>query len=193
MHIADGIVTIEAAVAAYAVSLGAVAIAGKKAESEDIPRMGLAAAALFSVSLIHFPVAGTSVHLGLFGLAGIILGFKAFPAVFTALLFQALIFQHGGLLSLGLNAFNMGAGAAAAVLVWKWSGLPEPLRAGAAGFLGVVIPAALMAIEFRLSGYGKGIIFILGIYAVVGIVEAALTIAAVGFFRKIKSPILEKT
>lgn len=110
MHIADGILSTEIAIAADAVSVGALYIFGKRAQTQEIPKMGVMAAALFVASLIHFPLAGTSVHLGLFGLAGILLGFRVIPAVFTALLFQSLLFQHGGLLSLGVNVINMSAG-----------------------------------------------------------------------------------
>ena len=88
MHIADGILSVEIAIAADAVSIGCVYLLGKRAEADEVPKMGLTAAALFVASLIHFPIAGTSIHLGLFGLAGIILGLRAFPVIFAALLFQ---------------------------------------------------------------------------------------------------------
>ena len=69
MHIADGIISTEIAIAADVISIGALYAFGKKTDADDIPKMGMMAAALFVASLIHFPVAGTSVHLGLFGLA----------------------------------------------------------------------------------------------------------------------------
>ena len=180
MHIADGILTVEITVAADVISLGAIYLFGRKANATEVPKMGLMAAALFVVSLIHFPVAGTSIHLGLFGLAGLLLGLQSFPVIFTALLFQSLIFQHGGLLSVGLNAFNMGAGAITAV------------RAFSAGFIGILIPAFLMVVEFQLSGYGRGILYILYVYLIVGIFEGVFTLIIINFFRKIKSPILER-
>ena len=192
MHIADGIIAAEIAVAADVISVVALFLLGKKISTDDVPKMGLLAAALFVVSLLHFPIAGTSMHLGLLGLAGILLGLNAFPVIFIALLFQSLIFQHGGMLSIGLNAINMGVGAFAAYLVWKIPRLPESVRAFFAGFIGIFGAAFLMAVEFELSGYGKGIFYLLYGYALVAVIEGVLTASAVGFFRRVDPAILEK-
>jgi len=192
MHIADGIIAAEIAVAADVALVGALFIWGKKIQTDDVPKMGLLAAAMFVVSLLHFPIAGTSMHLGFYGLAGILLGLGAFPVIFIALLFQALIFQHGGMLSIGLNTINMGVGAFAAYLIWKMSGLPESVRAFLAGFIGIFAVAFLMAVEFELSGYGKGIFYLLYGYALVAVIEGVLTASAVGFFRRVNPAILEK-
>jgi cobalt/nickel transport system permease protein len=190
MHIADGIISTEIVLAADVISIGALYAFGKKTDADDIPKMGMMAAALFVASLIHFPVAGTSVHLGLFGLAGILLGLRSFPVVFVALLFQSLIFQHGGILSTGLNALNMGAGAIAAYLLWRVSGIPEYVRAFTAGFFGIMVPALFMAVEFNMSGYGRGIFYLLYVYVIVAAIEGLLTLTIVKFFRRVESPIL---
>lgn len=190
MHIADGIIAAEIAVAADAAAVGALYFFGKRTASEEIPKMGIMAAALFVASLIHFPLAGTSVHLGLFGLAGILLGWRSVPVVFIALLFQSLLFQHGGLLSLGINVFNMSAGAVAAYIIWRMRPVPEIARAFLAGFAGIVIPALLMAAEFELSGYGRGIYYLMSVYAAVAAVEGILTVVIVGFFRKVEPELL---
>lgn len=190
MHISDGIVTVPICLAAHGISLALLYSSGRKAEPDDIPKMGITGAALFVASLIHFPVAGTSIHLGLFGLAGIILGKRAFPVVYTALLLQSLIFQHGGLLTLGVNALNMGAGAFTAYVIWQLRKLPETLRALGAGFSGIFIPALLMAFEFQFSGYGKGVLYLLGIYLVAAVIESGISLGAVRFLRKVKADIL---
>ncbi len=191
MHIADGIIATEVCIAADAISLGALYAFGKKTEAGDIPRMGFMGAALFVTSLIHFPIAGTSIHLGLYGLAGILLGIRAFPVIFVALLFQSLIFQHGGLLSVGLNAINMGAGAMAGWLVWKAGRIPESIRAFSAGFIGILLAAFLMAMEFQITGYGRGAFFIAYIYSIAAAVEGVLTLTIINFFRRAKPDILE--
>ena len=190
MHIADGIIAAEIAVAADAAAVGALYFFSKRTASEEIPKMGIMAAALFVASLIHFPLAGTSVHLGLFGLAGILLGWRSVPVVFIALLFQSLLFQHGGLLSLGINVLNMSAGAAAAYIIWRMRPVPEIARAFLAGFAGIIIPALLMAAEFELSGYGRGIYYLMSVYAAVAAVEGILTVVIVGFFRKAEPELL---
>ena len=119
MHIADGIVPNLWCGVAHGVSWTAVYWLGRKLESAEVVRLGMLASATFVISLIHFPLGGTSVHLGLYGLSGILAGRRAFPVIFAALLFQAVLFQHGGLLSLGLNALNMGTGALLAAALWK--------------------------------------------------------------------------
>lgn len=152
--------------------------------------MGLLASAAFVSSLVQLPVAGVSVHLGLFGLLGVLLGRRAFPVVFAALLFQALLFQHGGLLSLGINALNMGAGALAGWAVWKAEGISEGARGFGAGFCGALLPALLMAAEFSAAGYGRGFYFIAGLYAAVAAAEGLVTMAAVVFLRRTRPEIL---
>jgi cobalt/nickel transport system permease protein len=42
------------------------------------------------------------------GLLGALLGYFAFPAILIGLFFQAMLFQHGGLTTLGVNAMIMG-------------------------------------------------------------------------------------
>jgi len=190
MHIADGIIDARIAIAANAVAVAAIYVSGRKTTTEEIPKMGITGAALFVASLVHIPFAGTSVHPGLYGLVGIILGKRAFPVIFTVVLFQSLIFQHGGLLSVGINSINMGAGAFAAWLIWRQQVLPEYLRAAFAGFIGIIIPTFLMAAEFQLSGYGRGILYLFSVYIIVAVVEGGVTLSVVKFFRRIKSDIL---
>ncbi len=190
MHISDGIIDTNVCIAAGAVSIGLVYISGRKATVDEIPTMGMMGAALFVASLIHFPLAGTSMHLGLFGIAGIILGKRSFPPVFAALLFQSLIFQHGGLVTLGVNSLNMGAGAFAGWLIWRTKFMNENIRALLAGFLGIIIPVLLMSVEFRLSGYGRGIIYLLSVYVIAAVVESIITLGAVRFIRRVKPALL---
>ncbi len=190
MHIADGIIHPGISAAAAAASVGLVFLSGRKAPLEDIPKMGLTGAALFVASLIHIPLAGTSVHPGLYGIAGILLGKRAFPVIFTVLLFQSLVFQHGGLLSVGVNSLNMGAGAFLAWIIWEQKKLPEYFRATMAGITGILIPALLMAAEFRLSGYGRGILYLFSVYFFVALAEGVITLFIVKFFRKTKTDIL---
>ncbi len=190
MHISDGILDTGIVMAANVVSVGVIYLTGRNVKPEEIPKIGMTGAALFVASLIHFPMAGTSLHLGLFGIAGIILGKRAFPAIFTAILFQALIFQHGGLVTVGINSLNMGAGAYAAWLIWRTEALPEYLRSALAGFVGIIIPALLMSLEFQLSGYGRGIFYLFSIYIFAALIEGAVSFSAVRFFRKVKPELL---
>lgn len=153
--------------------------------------MGLMATVAFVISLVHFPFAGTTIHLGLFGLLGVLLGRRAVPVIFTVLLFQAMLFQHGGLLSLGVNALNMGAGVVAAWLLWGVGGVPQAVRAFGAGFVGVLIPALLMAGEFAAVDYGAGAAAIAAIYLGVAVLEGFVTASVVAFLQRVRPDVLE--
>ena len=190
MHVADGIFPAGICVAAHVASYGGLYASGRKLSAAETSRMGLLAAASFVVSTVQFPLAGVSMHLGLYGLLGILLGGRAFPVLFASLLFQSLLFQHGGLLSLGLNALNMGCGALAGWAVWRIGALAETPRAAAAGFFGALLPAFLLAAEFALASYGRGFYVIASAYAAVALVEAAATVAIITCLRKTKPEML---
>lgn len=186
MHIADGIMSTPVCLGAQAVSWSIAFACGRSANAERAARMGAVGAAVFTVSLISFPAGGVSVHFAFLGLAGILLGPLAFPAILAVLLLQALLLQHGGILSLGLNAFNMGTGALAAWLIWRLPVLPVPVKAFAGGFAGAFVPALLMAGEFALSGYGSGFALIAAIYSLLACVEGAATTVAVHYLGRVK-------
>lgn len=190
MHIADGILPTVWCGAAQAVSWAGVYWLGRRVETEEIVRLGLLASVNFVVSLIHFPLGGTSVHIGLYGLTGILAGRRAFPVIFAALLFQTILFQHGGLLTLGVNALNMGIGALLAAELWRSRLTPEPVRAFLCGFIGVMTPAVLAAGEFFLAGYGKGFAFIATLYIVAAALEGVLTTLIVSFIRSARPALL---
>src|SRR5262245_17877244 len=191
MHIADGIIPTSWCVAAQGISWAAVYWLGKPLEPDGVVRLGMLASATFAISLVHFPLGGTSVHLGLYGLTGILAGRRAFPVIFAALLFQTLLFQHGGLLSLGLNALNMGTGALLAAIIWRTGLGPDAVRAFLCGFVGVLLPALLIALEFALTGYGKGFLFIAALYLGAAALEGVLTVAAVSFLRGARPALLQ--
>lgn len=193
MHIADGIIPNVWCGAAHAVSWASVYWLGKNLETEEVVRLGMLASASFVISLIHFPLGGTSVHLGLYGLAGILAGRRAFPVIFAALLFQTVLFQHGGLLTLGLNALNMGAGALLAAALWRIKAGPEAMRAFLCGLVGVLTPALLIATEFSLAGYGKGFFLMAALYLGAAIVEGLLTMGVVAFLRGARPALLARS
>ncbi|OGV48630.1 MAG: hypothetical protein A2X49_11040 [Lentisphaerae bacterium GWF2_52_8] len=108
MHIADGFVSLPVAFGGMAVTVAGTAYGLSKLDSEQMPKVAAMASAFFVGSLIHIPVgAGCSAHLVLSGLAGLVLGPMVFPALLVGLLLQAVFFEFGGLLSLGINTMNM--------------------------------------------------------------------------------------
>jgi len=113
MHIPDGILPVYVTAGGYAATAVVTwysihHINKKPNHHEDIPKASLLTAAFFVSSWIHIPLPPTSVHLVLNGLLGALLGYFAFPAILIGLFFQAVMFQHGGLTTLGVNAMIMG-------------------------------------------------------------------------------------
>jgi cobalt/nickel transport system permease protein len=128
----------------------------KENPREGVPKASLLTAAFFVASWIHIPLPPTSVHLVLNGLLGVVLGYYAFPAILIGLFFQAVIFQHGGVTSLGVNAAMMGIPAMLAFFIFRLrkvaAGKTDPesrasrVWTGVFGFLGGSIGLGLAAL-----------------------------------------------
>lgn len=160
MHISEGVVDVRLCVGGYVCAAGLVAVALRKIKPEDIPKISLMGAAFFASSLIHFKVGITSVHLTLIGLTGIILGTSSVAALGAGLFFQAVMFQHGGLSTLGINTVLFALPALAAHGGWRVMGRlfgrgHRHLLASGAALLAALslIAAALSAmLTIRFSG-----------------------------------------
>ncbi|MFH1018100.1 MAG: energy-coupling factor ABC transporter permease [Pseudomonadota bacterium] len=113
MHIPDGFLNPQTALAAAVLSAGGVGAALHQVRAgmprRKIPLMGLTSAFVFAAQMLNFPVAaGTSGHLMGGVLAAVLLGPAPAVLVMTCvLLLQCLLFADGGLLALGANVFNM--------------------------------------------------------------------------------------
>ena len=91
MHISEGILSVPVLATTGVLAAGLV-IAGFKQTSDDqVPRVAVFSALFFLASFIHIPVGPTQLHLILNGLIGAVLGIRAFPALFLALLLQGLL------------------------------------------------------------------------------------------------------
>ncbi|MEB3273062.1 MAG: cobalt transporter CbiM [Prochlorothrix sp.] len=129
MHVADGLLPAPVCIGGYGVT-GLITwavlrqIDRRSNPSAEIPKASLLTAAFFVSSSLYIPIPPVSVHLVLNGLLGAILGLYAFPAVLIGLLFQALVFGHGGLSTLGVNALIMGVPALVAAQIFRW-GIPD--------------------------------------------------------------------
>ena len=143
MHIPDGVLSTAVALTGYATtglatwhSLRKISRAGDP--RRGVPKASLLTAAFFVASWIHIPVPPTSVHLVLNGLLGAVLGYYAFPAILIGLFFQAVMFQHGGLTTLGVNATIMGIPALLSYGLFRLrraGGRESRARTGVLGFL----------------------------------------------------------
>ena len=124
MHIPEGILPLPVTLGGYAASIALAWCCIRKIKQRedprrDIPKAALLTAAFFVASLIHIPIPPTSVHLMLNGLLGILLGWFAFPAVLIGLFFQAVMFGHGGLTTLGVNGIILGMPALVAFALFR--------------------------------------------------------------------------
>lgn len=115
MHISEGVLSTPVTVCGWTVAGAAACWCARRITEDKMPRTAVLTACFFTASLIHVPLSfasvPTSVHLVLNGLCGIILGGAAFPAILVGLFLQAVLFGHGGLTSLGVNACCIGVPA----------------------------------------------------------------------------------
>ena len=199
MHISDGVLSPQVWVSGYVITGGLTAyILAKKTEISDIPKVSVVTSAIFVASLIHVPVGPTSVHLVLSGLAGITLGWSAFPAIFVALILQAFLFQHGGITTIGINTVNIGLPALAAYGVFLLGARSTikgkyTIFGGLAGGTAIVLGIALLSLCLLSTGeYLKYVVP----YAIVAnlpvvAIEAILVGAFAGFMARVRPQLLK--
>lgn len=192
-HIPDGVAAVPVLVAGAGLSLGGMALGLRRLTPERLPKAAMLSALFFVASLVHFPVGISSVHLLMGGLAGILLGWAAFPAIAVGLVLQAALFGFGGLVVLGVNLANIALPAVLAGLLGRRL-LGRPALAGAVAAGGAVIgTAAMVALSLALSGReflvaGQALAMT---YVPLMAVEAVATAAMVGLLAKVKPDALE--
>jgi len=191
MHIPDGFLStpVWAGLDLAAVPVVGYLVRRTQAEFDDarVPLLGVMGAFIFAAQMINFPVGvGTSGHLVGGALLALTLGPCAASVVMTAILVvQALVFQDGGITALGANVINM---AVAGVWLGYWPARlagKDPRRRRLAVFLGgwlSLFSAALLAtLELSLSRVAPNrplFASMLGVHAITGLVEGAITLAA---------------
>jgi cobalt/nickel transport system permease protein len=206
LHIPDGFLSTAVSLVFWVLTIIAVSIAisktNKSLGERQIPLMGIMAAFIFAAQMLNFPVAGgTSGHFLGGALAAIVLGPWAGILVMTAVIaVQALLFQDGGLLVMGANIFDMGILTAIIGfgLYRSVSGSTNKTLklavAGAAAWLSTMAAALLAALQLWISGTSSLQIVLptmLGVHALIGVGEAIITAAALGFIFQTRPDLLE--
>ncbi|MDZ4133332.1 MAG: CbiM family transporter [Dethiobacteria bacterium] len=202
MHIADGVLSAPVAgiTAAAAVATLVYSVTGIK--EEEIPKTSLMAGVFFAVSLISIPVGPSSIHPLFAGLLGVILGRRAPLAIFVGLLLQAVLFQHGGLTTLGANTLMLAVPALLSYrLFHHMSRRPVLFRGALVGGLSVMITVVILIVLLILtdSRFGEGVFSVISILVVGHLplvaIEAVVTGSALQLIAKAKPEILnnEKT
>ena len=155
MHISEGVLSTQILIAGWAASGLGVAIGLKKLETEKITRTALVSSAFFLASLVHFKLGPSSTHLTLIAPAGLLLGWQVFPALLAALFLQAVLFNFGGFLVLGVNLFVMAAPGLAAYLLFKKLIIKHNsfIFAFIAGAFAVLLAALLAGLALALSNH----------------------------------------
>ncbi len=196
MHIPDGFLANEVALACAVPAIAAVGYGLRRAEVDlddrRVPLLGVTAAFVFAAQMLNFPVAGgTSGHFLGAALAAVLLGPWLASLVLAVVLFaQAFVFADGGITALGANVFNMGVIGGVVVgglMLAARKALPQTRAAllgvtAAGAWLAVMAGAAACAVELAVSGtvpLATVLPTMLGVHAVIGAGEAVITVAAV--------------
>ena len=124
MHISEGILPAQLSISGYGFTSLITWYSLRKINrlpnpQASIPKASLLTATFFVASSIHIPMPIGSVHLVLNGLLGAVLGYYAFPAILIGLFFQGIMFGHGGITTLGINAIIMGIPAIFAYQIFQ--------------------------------------------------------------------------
>ena len=189
MHISDGVLSLPVIAVGWGVTLTLLAITlwrGRDDIAEQIPKISVMTGAFFIASLINVPIPPTSVHLILNGLLGVVLGVLAYPAMFIGLTLQALLFQHGGITTIGVNTMNVGVPALVAYGIFK-----RGYTRGVSNTLICAIAALLAAITVGstlFAGFGYRMLSTDGsevsVYAIAAVAAAIITCGAFWAGRK---------
>jgi len=198
VHIPDGFLATPVWAALDLAAAPSVAYMARRAQREfdesKVPLLGVLGAFVFAAQMINFPVGpGTTGHLVGAALLSFTLGPAAASVVMTAILaIQALVFQDGGILSLGANTVNMAVlGVLAGYLPFAlWGGSrfrKVTILAGAT--LSVLVSALAALSELLLSGV-KMPLPVLGLslvlFLVSAVLEGAITLAIMQALARVK-------
>jgi cobalt/nickel transport system permease protein len=196
MHIPDGFLSTEVAVACAVPAAAAVSVGLSRAnvdlDERRVPLLGVTAAFVFAAQMLNFPVAGgTSGHFLGAALAAILLGpWLACLVLAVVLVVQAFVFADGGITALGANVLNMGVLGAllAGGVVVAGRRLLGPSRsvlmalAATSAWLAVMAGAVATSLELALSGtvpLATVLPPMVAVHTLIAAGEAAVTVAAV--------------
>ena len=204
MHICEGVLSnspegIAVLAAGWAATALGTALGLRKMDYERVPQVAMLTSAFFVVSLFPVPLAGTSVHLVLIGLLGLILGWAAFPAVLVALLLQLMIFGvGGGPTTLGINTLAMALPAVVCYYllhraVHARSETATFLAGFAAGAIGVMLGATIVSGALLISAEEFTVVAASawGAHLLLAPIEGLVTGAGVVFLRKVRPELLD--
>ena len=198
MHISEGILSAPVLVSGAALTVAGTAVGLKRLDYDRIPQVAILSAGFFVACLVHVPIGPASTHLILNGLMGLFLGWVAFPAILIGLILQAVLFQFGGLTSLGVNTLNMALPAVICFFAFRAGIKSENMNISmAASFLcgsGAVLLGSLM-LAASLVFTGEHFLVVAKIVVIahlpVMVIEGLIAALCVRFLRRVKPEVLE--
>ncbi|MGB3297989.1 MAG: energy-coupling factor ABC transporter permease [Phormidesmis sp.] len=208
LHIPDGYLSLPVSLFGWVIAIVLIAVSLKKVESvygdRTVSLMGVCAAFVFAAQMINFPIpGGTSGHLLGGTLVGALLGPWAGSLVMSAVfIVQAVLFADGGITVLGSNIFVMGLiGTFGGYYLYRairfavgrdsWKGAAAGLAV--ASWVSVVAASVVVAFMLALSGtvpLGAALTAMVGWHILIGIGEALITVAAVGYVWRTRPDLL---
>lgn len=196
MHISDGALAAPVLMGGAGLTLAGVWLGLRRLDYDHMMTTAVLASVFFVGSLIHVPLGPSSVHLLLNGLAGMVLGWAAFPCILVALILQAVLFQFGGLTVLGVNTLNVALPAILCRFLLQ-GGLARGGRTAAlcgfAGGAGAVLGTALMvALSLALSdqGFLSTAKLVVLAHVPIMLIEGLVTMFAVAFLARVRPELL---
>ena len=196
MHISEGILSGPVLISGAALAAVGTTVGLKKLDYDRIAQSGILSASFFVAALIHIPIGPSSVHLILNGIVGLLLGWAAFPIILVALLLQAVLFQFGGLTTLGVNTVIMALPAVLShYLFRRYVGSSPRITAIAAfgcGFVAICGGALILslALVFTEKQFFNVAALTFGAYLPVMVIEGIITAFCVLFLKKVYPQIL---
>ncbi|RYH09330.1 cobalt transporter CbiM [Tropicimonas sp. IMCC6043] len=198
MHIVDGALSNPVVIAGAALCVGGLAQGLRSLPIDKIPAAGVLSATFFVASLVHVPIGPSSVHLVMNGLAGLVLGWAAFPALFVGLVLQAVFFGFGGLTVLGVNTVVIAGpavimGIALAGPVRRAGPQTAALLGALCGGGAIALTAGFVAAALALTGdaFLPAAKLVFFAHVPVMVIEALLTGAAVFLAKQVKPDLFD--
>ena len=198
MHISEGVLSPPVLACGAALAVAGTAVGLKKLDYDRIPQVAVLTAAFFVASMVHVPIGPSSVHLTLNGLMGIFLGWVAFPAILVGLILQAVLFQHGGLTTLGVNTVIMAFPAIVCFYAFRTpiKSRKPVISMGASfmcGFSAILLGGLTLAFALVFAGEHFTAVAKLAViaYLPIMVIEGMIAALCVRFLKRVKPEILE--
>ncbi len=196
MHISEGVLSAPVLATGIGLAAAGTAVGLKKLTEDKIPQAAVLSAAFFVASLIHVPIGPSSVHLILNGILGLLLGWSAVPCIMVALLLQGVLFQFGGITTLGINTVVMAFPAVICHYLFRYliqkDGMISYAAAFTCGFLSVFLSSIFLgtALMFSEGDFFEVASAVIAAHMPVMVIEGLVTGFCVGFLKKVRPELL---